>query len=79
MLNPHWQLCIYGPHLWYSKYRIFFQVLECWPKEFQNCIPSYYIALRADSDIGKASGFIITTGPLGFVLTKQVSLFLLRV
>ncbi len=31
------------------------------------------------SDIRKASGFVITTEPLGFVLTKEVNVFLLRV
>ncbi len=30
-------------------------------------------------DIRKASGFVITTEPLGFVLTKEVNVFLLRV
>ena len=41
----------------------------------------YYItfALRADSDIRKASDFVITTERLGFVLTKEVNVFLLRV
>ncbi len=36
-------------------------------------------ALRAHSDIHKASGFVITTEPLGFVMTKEVNVFLLRV
>ncbi len=35
--------------------------------------------MRAHSDIRKASGFVITTEPLGFVLTKEVNVFLLRV
>ncbi len=30
-------------------------------------------------DIRKASGFVSTTEPLGFVLTKEVNVFLLRV
>ena len=34
---------------------------------------------RVHSDIRKASGFVITTEPLGFVLTKRVGDFLLRV
>ncbi len=37
------------------------------------------MALRAHSDIRKASGSVITTEPLGFVLTKEVNVFLLRV
>ncbi len=37
------------------------------------------LALQAHSDIRKASGFVITTEPLGFVLTKEVNVFLLRV
>ncbi len=32
-----------------------------------------------DIEIHKAGGFVITTKPLGFVLTKQVHDFLLRV
>ncbi len=35
--------------------------------------------MRAHSDIRKASGFVITTEPLGFVLTKEFNVFLLRV
>ncbi len=34
---------------------------------------------KARGDIREASGFVITTEPLGFVLTKQVNDFLLRV
>ena len=34
-----------------------------------------FLALRAHSDILKANGFVITTGPLGFVLTKEVNVF----
>ena len=37
------------------------------------------IALWAHSDLRKASGFVITTEPLGFVQTKQVGDFLMRV
>ncbi len=37
------------------------------------------LALRAHSDLRKASGFAITTEPLGFVLAKQVNDILLRV
>ncbi len=37
------------------------------------------LALQAHSDLRKASGFVITTEPLGFVLTKQVNDILLRV
>ncbi len=37
------------------------------------------LALRACSDIREASGFVITTEPLGFEITKQVNDFLLRV
>ena len=37
------------------------------------------LALQAHSDIRKLSGFVITTEPLGFVLTKQVNDLLLRV
>ncbi len=33
----------------------------------------------AHSDIRTVSGFVITTEPLGFVLTKEVNVFLLRV
>ncbi len=42
-------------------------------------VAQHSIALQAHSDICKASGFVITTEPLGFVLTKQVNVFLLRV
>ena len=35
--------------------------------------------MRAHSDIRKASGFVVTMEPLGFVLTKGVNVFLLRV
>ena len=34
---------------------------------------------KARSDIREASGFVITTEPLGFVITKQVNDFILRV
>ncbi len=34
---------------------------------------------KAHRDIRKASGFVITTEPLGFVQTEQVGGFLLRV
>ena len=37
------------------------------------------LSLRAHSDIRAASGFVITTELLGFVLTKGVNVFLLRV
>ncbi len=37
------------------------------------------LALLAHSDIREASGFVVTTEPVGFVLTKQVNDFLLRV
>ncbi len=37
------------------------------------------LAFRVQSNIREASGFVITTEPLGFVLTKQVNDFLLRV
>ena len=39
----------------------------------------HQLALRAHSDLRKASDFVITTEPLGVVLTKQVNDFLLRV
>ncbi len=34
---------------------------------------------KAHSDIRTANGFVITTEPLGFVMTKEVNVFLLRV
>ena len=37
------------------------------------------LALRTHSDVRETSGFVITTEPLGFVLTKQVNDFQLRV
>ncbi len=37
------------------------------------------LALRAHSELCKASDFVIRTEPVGFVLTKQVNDFLLRV
>ncbi len=39
----------------------------------------HVFALQAHSDICEASGYVFTTEPLGFVLTKQVNDFLLRV
>ncbi len=35
--------------------------------------------LQAHSDLRKASGFVIAMEPIGFVYTKQVNDFLLRV
>ncbi len=48
---------------------------------FSTIIPVFRVqlALRVHSDIRTASGFVITTEPLGFVLTKEVNVFLLRV
>ncbi len=47
--------------------------------ENHTCPVYSQLALRADSDIRKASGFVITTEPPGFVLTKEVNVLLLRV
>ncbi len=45
----------------------------------RNIVDNNKVNLGAHSDIRTASGFVITTEPLGFVLTKEVNVFLLRV